>query len=165
METTGALSGLGDCMAALATDVRVYTRCGRFTEAAPDMPELAAQIRGLLGEIFADPAWHRFFAPGRPMSVQDIGDCLEPVEVHAAAAFMAGLATVDIMWPSHRLMDHGEAVRAATRAVALLGPDATWWTNHDTGCGATNGITPAFDSVIAGTNGTCFAVAIQIADD
>jgi hypothetical protein len=39
------------------------------------------------------------------------------------------------------------------------------WTNHDAGCGAVNGHTVLFDSLLAGTDGEHFTLALQIADD
>lgn len=166
MEATGVLSELGSRMAALATDARVFVSYGQFTEEDADIRELAAQISTLLTDVvFVDDAWKRFFARCEPMAVSDIGHALEPLENHDAAAFMARIAAVDIIWPSHRLMDDDKARQAASRVVALLGQEATWWTNQDVECGAVNGITPAFDSLIAGTNGEYFAIALQVADD
>lgn len=79
---------------------------------------------------------------------------LELVETHEAASFLAQVAAVDLVWPSHRHLPVETAERAADRVVALLGPAATWWTNHDAECGAVNGLTPLFDSLLAGTVST-----------
>ncbi|MFD0622817.1 hypothetical protein ACFQ2K_08260 [Streptomyces sanglieri] len=87
------------------------------------------------------------------------------METHDAALFLARLAAVDLLWPSHRHLPAETAEHAAVRVVSLLGPEASWWTNHDVGCGAVNGLTPLFDSLLAGTNGEHFALALQIADD
>ncbi|MET9605928.1 hypothetical protein ABZZ17_12785 [Streptomyces sp. NPDC006512] len=87
------------------------------------------------------------------------------MEGHEAAAFLAGVASVDLVWPEHRHLPPDVALRAAARAVALLGPEATWWTNHDARAGSVYGLTPLFDSLVAGTDGTYFAIALQIADD
>lgn len=89
---------------------------------------------------------------------------LELVETHEAASFLAQVAAIDLVWPSHRHLPVETAERAADRVVALLGPAATWWTNHDAECGAVNGLTPLFDSLLAGTDGQHFALALQIAD-
>lgn len=78
---------------------------------------------------------------------------------------LAGVAVDDLVWPSHRHLPIEAAERAADRVVSLLGPEAGWWTNHDTGCGAVNGLTPLRDSLLAGTDGEHFALALQIADD
>ncbi|MFD8544572.1 hypothetical protein [Streptomyces sp. NPDC059649] len=161
----GILAGLEVGMAELSTPMRVYVAAGRFTEPEPDLPELAARIRLLLAEIAADEAWRRFLPGYAPPPVREICAALEPVEMHEAAAFLAGLAAVDLVWPSHRHLPAEVAERAADRVVSLLGPEASWWTNHDAGCGAVNGLTPVFDSLLAGTDGEHFALALQIADD
>ncbi|SFX79602.1 hypothetical protein OH786_36240 (plasmid) [Streptomyces atratus] len=152
-------------MAELSTPMRVYVEAGRFTEPEPDLPELAARIRGLLAAVAADEPWRRFLPGYTPPSVPEICAALEPVETHGAASFLARVAAVDLVWPSHRHLPAEAAERAAGRVVSLLGPEASWWTNHDIGCGAVNGLTPLFDSLIAGTNGEHFALALQIADD
>ncbi|MFJ9419702.1 hypothetical protein ACIRPT_36890 [Streptomyces sp. NPDC101227] len=159
------LAGLEAGMAALSTPMRVYVAAGRFTEPEPDLPELAARIRALLAVIAADEAWQRFLPGYAPPSVRAICAALEPVEVHEATAFLARVAEVDLVWPSHRHLPADAAERAAGRVVSLLGPEATWWTNHDAECGAVNGLTPVFDSLLAGTDGEHFALALQIADD
>nr|WTB28465.1 hypothetical protein OG781_01765 [Streptomyces sp. NBC_00830] len=86
------------------------------------------------------------------------------METHGAA-FLAQVAAVDLVWPSHRHLPVETAERAADRVVSLLGSAARWWTNHDAGCGAVNGLTPLFDSLLAGTDGEHFTLALQIADD
>ncbi|GHC39094.1 hypothetical protein [Streptomyces cinnamoneus] len=152
-------------MAELSTPMRVYVAAGRFAEPEPDLPELAARIRTLLAAIAADEAWQRFLPGYAPPSVPEVCAALEPVETHEAASFLAQVAAVDVLWPSHRHLPVETAERAADGVVSLLGPDASWWTNHDAGCGAVNGLTPLFDSLLAGTNGEHFALALQIADD
>ncbi|MFD4371833.1 hypothetical protein [Streptomyces sp. NPDC058486] len=159
------LSGLRACMAELATPARVYVAVGRFAEAEPDLPELAAQVRVVLAEMAADEAWRRFLPGYVPPSVPEICAALEPLETDEAAPFLARLAAVDLYWPSHRHLPEDVAGRAAKKAVAILGPDARWWTNHDEACGAVNGLSPFFDSLLAGTDGEFFALALQVADD
>lgn len=152
-------------MAELATPMRVYVVAGRFGEAGADLPELAGRIRALLGVVAADEAWERFLPGYVPPTVPQICAALEPLETHEAAAFLAELASVDLVWPSHRHLPAETAARAAERVVSLLGPEGSWWTNHDAACGAVNGLTPLFDSLLAVTDGEHFAVALQIADD
>ncbi|WP_251096556.1 hypothetical protein [Streptomyces sp. Caat 7-52] len=152
-------------MAELSTPTRVYVAAGRFTEPQPDLPELAGRIRTLLAAVAVDEAWRRFLLGYAPPCVPEICAALEPVDVEAAAAFLARLAAADLVWPSHRHLPVETAERAADRVVSLLGAEASWWTNHDAGCGAVNGLTPVFDSLLAGTDGEHFAVALQIADD
>ncbi|MFF1410545.1 hypothetical protein ACFVX6_12290 [Streptomyces sp. NPDC058289] len=152
-------------MAELSTPMRVYVAAGRFVEAEPDLPELAARIRTLLAGVAVDEAWRRFLVGYAPPSVPEICAALEPVETHGAAAFLVGVAAVDLVWPDHRHLPIEAAERAADRVVSLLGPEAAWWTNHDAGCGAVNGLTPLFDSLLAGTDGEHFVLALQIADD
>lgn len=152
-------------MAELSTPMRVYVGAGRFTDPEPDLPELAARIRALLTAVAVDEPWRRFLPGYTPPSVPEICAALEPVETHGAASFLARVAAVDLVWPSHRHLPAEAAGRAADRVVSLLGPEASWWTNHDIGCGAVNGLTPLFDSLLAGTNGEHFALALQIADD
>ncbi|MFF5973909.1 hypothetical protein ACFY7C_20500 [Streptomyces sp. NPDC012769] len=159
------LADLEAGMAELSTPMRVYVTAGRFTEPEADLPELAARIRALLAVVAEDEAWQRFLPRYVPPSVPEIRDALEPMETHEAAAFLARLASVDLVWPSHRHLPAETAERAADRVVSLLGPEGTWWTNHDAGCGAVNGLTPLFDSLLAGTDGEYFALALQIADD
>lgn len=159
------LTELEASMAALSTPMRVYVEAGRFTEPDPDLPELAARIRGLLAAVAADESWQRFLPGYAPPSAPEICAALEPLETHDAAPFLARLAAVDLVWPSHRHLPAETAEHAADRVVSLLGPEASWWTNHDVGCGAVNGLTPLFDSLLAGTNGEHFALALQIADD
>lgn len=166
MENTGVLRELNVCMHELSTAMRVYVVSGRFTEAEPDLPELAARIRALLlGAVVPDPAWARYLSGYTPPGVEELASVLEPVETREAAAFLAGVASVDLLWPNHHHTPSQGALRAATRAVSLLGPEATWWTNHDAEGGAVYGLTPLCDSVIAGTDGEYFAIALQIADD
>ncbi|MCF3105769.1 hypothetical protein IPZ58_29900 [Streptomyces roseoverticillatus] len=152
-------------MAELSTPMRVFVAAGRFTETDPDLPELAARIRALLAVVAADEAWRRFLPEYAPPSVPEICAALEPVETQEAAAFLARIAGIDLLWPSHRHLPVKTAECAADRVVSLLGPEAYWWTNHDTECGAVNGLTPLFDSLLAGTDGEHFALALQIADD
>lgn len=152
-------------MAELSTPRRVYVAAGRFTEPEPDLPEPAARIRTLLAAIVADDAWRRYLPRYAPPSIPEICAALEPVETHGAASFLAQVAAVDLVWPSHRHLPVETAERAADRVVSLLGPAATWWTNHDAECGAVNGLTPLFDSLLAGTDGQHFTLALQIADD
>lgn len=161
----GVLAELEAGMADLSTPMRVYVAAGRFTEPEPDLPELAARIRTLLAVIAADDAWRRFLPGYSPPSVPEICASLEAVETHGAASFLAQVATVDLVWPSHRHLPVETAERAADRVASLLGPAARWWTNHDTECGAVNGLTPLFDSLLAGTDGEHFTLALQIADD
>ncbi|WP_328622851.1 MULTISPECIES: hypothetical protein [unclassified Streptomyces] len=163
--STGDLAELEARMAELSTPTRVYVAAARFTEVEPDLPELAARIRALLAEAAADEAWQRFIPGYAPPSVPQICAALEPLETHEAAAFLAGVAAVDLVWPDHRHMPAEAAERVADRVVSLLGPEGSWWTNHDAGCGAVNGLTPLFDSLVAGSDGEHFALALQIADD
>ncbi|MFD5768274.1 hypothetical protein ACFWIN_20965 [Streptomyces sp. NPDC127049] len=152
-------------MEELATPSRVFVAAGRFTEQDPDLPELAVRIRALLAEAAKDQAWRRFLPAYAPPPVPGVCAALEPLEAAEAAPFLTTLATVDLVWPSHRHRSAGSAARAADRVVALLGPEGSWWTNHDASCGAVNGLTPLFDSLLAGTDGRHYAVALQIADD
>ncbi|MER7000985.1 hypothetical protein [Streptomyces sp. NPDC000410] len=161
----GVLAELEARMAELSTPRRVYVATGRFTEPDPDLPELAARIRALLAAVAADEAWRRFLPGYDPPPVPEICAALEPVETHAAAEFLAQVAAVDLVWPDHRHLPAEAAERAAAQVVYLLGPEGSWWTNHDAGCGAVNGLTPLFDSLLAGTDGEHFALALQIADD
>ncbi|MGW6536527.1 hypothetical protein ACWGBV_34315 [Streptomyces sp. NPDC055051] len=149
----------------LATPSRVFVAAGRFAEPDPDLPELAVRIRALLAEAAADGAWRRFLPGYVPSPVPEICAALEPLEAAEAVPFLTTLATVDLIWPSHRHRPADAAARAADRVVALLGPEGSWWTNHDASCGAVNGLTPLFDSLLAGTDGRRYALALQIADD
>ncbi|MFJ7148931.1 hypothetical protein ACIQVT_12110 [Streptomyces sp. NPDC100445] len=160
----GVLAELEAGMAELSTPMRVYVAAGRFTEPEPDLPELAGRIRTLLAAIAADEAWRRFLLGYAMPCVPEICAALEPVETDAAASFLAHIAAVDLVWPSHQHLPVETAERAADRVVSSLGPEASWWTNHDSGCGAVNGLTPVFDSLLAGTDGEHFALALQIAD-
>lgn len=159
------LADLQAGMSELATPMRVYVAAGRYTEPEPDLPELAARICALLTVVAADEAWRRFLPGYTPPSVPAICASLEPVETHEAASFLAQVAGVDLVWPSHRHLPAEAAERMAERVVALLGPEASWWTNHDAECGAVHGLTPLFDSLLAGMQGEHFALALQIADD
>lgn len=161
----GILAELEADMAELSTPTRVYVAVGRFNDPEPDLPELAGQIRALLSAIAADDAWQRFLPGYTPPSVPEICASLEAVETHAAASFLAQVAAVDLVWPAHRHLPVETAGHAAARVVSLLGSAATWWTNHDAGCGAVNGLTPLFDSLLAGTDGVHFVLALQMADD
>jgi hypothetical protein len=145
--------------------MRVYVAAGRFTEPAPDLPELADRIRALLASMAAEETWRRFIPRYVPPSVPEICASLEPVETGEAASFLAQVAAVDLVWESHRHLPLESAERAAERVVSLLGSEASWWTNHDVECGAVNGLTPLFDSLLAGTDGELFALVLQVADD
>ncbi|MEU1487528.1 hypothetical protein [Streptomyces sp. NPDC005752] len=125
MASIGVLAELKAGMAELSTPMRVFVAAGRFTEPEPDLPELAAQIRTLLASVAADDAWRRFLCRYAPPSVPEVCAALEAVETHAAASFLARLATVDLVWPSHRHLPVETAERAAARVVSLLGPAAT----------------------------------------
>ncbi|WP_282693920.1 hypothetical protein [Streptomyces sp. CC208A] len=145
--------------------MRVFVAAGRFTEPASGLPEPAARIREPLAEAAADEAWRRFLTGYVPPSVPEICAAPEPLEPYEAAPFLARLATVDLYWPTHRHLPADVAERAAGRAVALLGPDGSWWTNHDAACGSVNGLTPLMDSLLAGTDGEHFVLALRLADD
>ncbi|MEU2503322.1 hypothetical protein ABZ621_01280 [Streptomyces sp. NPDC007863] len=159
------LPALRASMAELATPARVYVAAGRFAGPDPDLPELAAEVRAVLAAMASDEAWARFLPGYVPPPVPEICAALEPLETYEAAPFLARLATVDLYWPTHRHLPADVAGRAADRVVALLGPDASWWTNHDEAGGAVTGVSPFFDSLLAGTDGEHFAVALQVADD
>ncbi|WP_234338158.1 hypothetical protein [Streptomyces sp. NRRL F-5727] len=163
--TEAFLAELRAGMADLATPSRVFVAAGRFTEPDPDLPELAARIRAVLAEVAADEEWRRFIPGYVPPPVPEICAALEPLEPAEAAPFLARLATVDLYWPTHLHMPVEAAERTADRVVRLLGPECSWWTNHDDAGGAVNGLTTIFDSVLAGTDGTHYAVALQVADD
>ncbi|MGE7386177.1 hypothetical protein ACQKM2_11955 [Streptomyces sp. NPDC004126] len=165
MKSPGILPELEARMAELRTPARVYVAAGRFTGPEPDLPELADRIRALLAGAAADEAWRRHLPGYAPPSVPRLCAALEPLEPHEAAGFLARLAAVDLVWPSHRHLPAETAERAADRAVSLLGPEGSWWTNHDAACGAVNGLTPVFDSLLAGTDGEHYALALQLADD
>ncbi|MFJ3881664.1 hypothetical protein ACIPW5_29980 [Streptomyces sp. NPDC090077] len=165
MKSTGILAELEARMAELCTPARVFVAAGRFTEPDPDLPELAARIRVLLAGAVADEAWRRYCPGYVPPPVPGLCAALEPLEPHEAAGFLARLAGVDLLWPSHLHLPAEAAVRAASRAVSLLGPEGSWWTNHDAACGAVNGLTPVCDSLLAGTDGEHYALALQLADD
>ncbi|MFG2292220.1 hypothetical protein [Streptomyces sp. NPDC048603] len=166
MRDTGGLAELEARLAELCTPGRVYVAAGRFTEPEPDLPELAARVRTLLAAVAADEPWERYLSGYVPPPVHVLCAGLEPVETEEAAAFLARLATVDLVWPDHRHLPTGTAERAADRVVALLGPEGSWWTNHDDAGGAVYGLTPTlFDTLLAGTDGEHFALALQIADD
>ncbi|MEV3854270.1 hypothetical protein AB0J38_08090 [Streptomyces sp. NPDC050095] len=119
----------------------------------------------LLASVAADEAWRRFLPGYAPPPVPEVRAALEPVETHEAAAFLARLAAVDLLWPSHRHLPIETADRAAEQAVSPLGPEAGWRTSHDIACGAVNEVTPLFDSLSAGTDGEPSAPALQAADD
>lgn len=152
-------------MAELSTPPRVYVAAGRFTEPEPGLPELAARIRAQLAVVAADESWRHFLRGYVPPSAAGIRAALEPLEAGEAAPFLARVASVDLLWPDHRHLPAETAGRAARRVVSLLGPGADWWTNHDASCGAVNGLTPLFDSLLAATDGRHFVLALQIADD
>ncbi|RSS54514.1 hypothetical protein EF912_16795 [Streptomyces sp. WAC07061] len=164
MKPAGILPELEARMAELRTPGRVYAAAGRFTEPEPDLPELADRIRALLAAA-ADGAWRRHLPGYVPPSVPRLCAALEPLEPHEAAGFLARLAAEDLVWPSHRHLPADTAGRAADRVVSLLGAEGSWWTNHDAACGAVNGLTPVFDSLLAGTDGEHYALALQLADD
>ncbi|WP_329126776.1 hypothetical protein [Streptomyces sp. NBC_01465] len=168
MKSLEVLAELEAGLAELSTPMRVFVAAGRFTEPQPDLPELAGRIRMLLAAIAQDESWQRFLTGYAPPPVPEICAALEPVETPEAASFLARVAAVDLLWPSHRHLPLETAERAAERVVSLLGSqgsEATWWTNHDIECGAVNGLTPLFDSLLAGTDGEHFVLALQIADD
>ncbi|MFD3437154.1 hypothetical protein ACFWU3_06580 [Streptomyces sp. NPDC058685] len=165
MKSIGVLAELEACMAELSTPTRVYVAAGRFSEPDPDLPELAARIRTLLCAVAADEAWQRLLPGYTAPSVPEICASLEPMETHGAASFLARVAAVDLLWPSHQHLPRESAERAAEQVVSTLGSEASWWTNHDVEGGAVNGLTPLFDSLLAGTDGEHFALALQIADD
>ncbi|MFB7026222.1 MULTISPECIES: hypothetical protein [unclassified Streptomyces] len=165
MTSREVLAGLEAGMAELSVPTRVYVAAGRLTGPEPALPELAARIRTLLAEVAEDEAWRRFLPGYVPPATPGIRAALEPLEPREAAAFLTRLATVDLVWPSHRHLPAETAERGAARVASLLGPEAAWWTNHDAECGAVNGLTPLFDSLLAGTDGEHFVLALQIADD
>ncbi|MFD8611713.1 hypothetical protein [Streptomyces sp. NPDC059631] len=165
MTSADILAGLEAAMAELSTPPRVYVAAGRFAEPEPGLPELAARIRAQLAVVVADASWRRFLRGYVPPSDAEIRAALEPLAAGEAAPFLARVAAVDLLWPDHRHLPAETAGRAARRVVSLLGPGADWWTNHDVSCGAVNGLTPLFDSLLAATDGRHFVLALQIADD
>lgn len=76
------------------------------------------------------------------------------LKTHGTTPFLTQVATVDLVWPSPRHLPVETAERAADRGVFLLGPEASWWTNHDAGCGAANGLTPLFESACGSPGAT-----------
>ncbi|WP_037873524.1 MULTISPECIES: hypothetical protein [unclassified Streptomyces] len=165
MTSAGILADLEAAMAQLCTPARVYVAAGRFAEPEPGLPQLAARIRAQLAVVAADESWRRFLRGYVPPSVAEIRAALEPLAAGEAADFLARVAAVDLLWPDHRHLPAETAGRTARRVVSLLGPGTDWWTNHDASCGAVNGLTPLFDSLLAATDGRHFVLALQIADD
>ncbi|MER5928925.1 hypothetical protein [Streptomyces sp. NPDC002054] len=122
MDTAELLRELELCMAELSTPMRVYVVSGRFSESEADLPELADGIRALLvGAVFGDAAWERFLRGVTPLTAREIANSLEPMETCEAAAFLAGVASVDLLWPGRRLAPPEVALRAANRVVSAGG--------------------------------------------
>ncbi|MYS80627.1 hypothetical protein [Embleya scabrispora] len=173
MSRTEVAHELAEHLAVLSTPNLVFVASGCFAEPDADMPELAAEIGAvierLMDDHWKDHVWPRP-RPGEYSGIRHavrIAGSLEPLDDRAAAVeSMAELAAVDLVWSPAEIMDRDVARDAAARVVTLLGPDATWWTNRVADDGSVNGVTPCtFDGLIAGTDGTHFAILIQVGED
>ncbi|WP_405775943.1 hypothetical protein [Streptomyces sp. NBC_00859] len=161
-----AQAELGSLMGRLARESGAYVAHGRLR---PEDGGLAARGSSLVSEIYtlvyqAHEEWARQDSYVQmPASHVEIEAGLVALARHEAAATMARFASECPLW-NVTLMDSSRALRHTSRVVQILGPDAQWWSNHDdlssdsfTGC--------TVDSLVAGTDGTVFAVLLQSFSD
>lgn len=136
------------------------------------MPEFLDEIRTFLERVVDEDGrdLFRYYTQGRPMrslgylnGVDDLS--IFPVEAPSdAVELMAEAASVNLAWSTTLLMDRDVARKTAAEIVAALGPDAMWWANR--GDQEQIVLTPlTFDLLVAGTNGTHYALLLQVADD
>ncbi|MFF7249794.1 hypothetical protein ACFZBU_38520 [Embleya sp. NPDC008237] len=86
-----------------------------------------------------------------------------PLEAPSDAVELMVEASGSLAWTTTLLMARDVARKTAAGIVAVLGPDALWWANP--GDLDRIGTTPlTFDLLVAGTNGTHFALLLQVAD-
>lgn len=155
-------------------DGNVYATSGSLDRSSGDadgadrgerlLRAITVQVHELARDAFV--SWERIADGGSRMaSPAELVSLLEPITAAAAVRFLAGFAAQDLAY-GVEFVNREAALRGATRVVDLLGPGALWWSNHDTTIGAWNPITPCtFDGVVAGTDGTRFAVLLQLAED
>ncbi|MET9494382.1 hypothetical protein [Streptomyces sp. NPDC006552] len=160
-------SEIGTVLRRLSEDSNTFVRHGRLS--APARPaawrgHLAPQIHTVAREATATWAKMDCWVQAQP-AVGDVEAGMAPIGLDGAAAVMARFASVDL---GHgvELMDPHRALDLAARVIDLLGPDALWWTNHDADCHSWTAMTGCtFDGVVAGTDGTLFAVLLQAVED
>lgn len=157
-------------LAGLTHQYWVHASSGAFASPGADMPEFVAEIAALVDRVVDEDAG-RLFAPYTPDWPSDvwvhpktIEHSIFPLETPAdAVELMSEVASVNLVWPV-TVMDRDVARETAAEVVAALGTEATWWTNRESGW--VNGLTPVtFDLLVAGTNGTHFALLLQVGDD
>ncbi|MGY0024122.1 hypothetical protein ACVHNB_34790 [Streptomyces sp. YJ-C3] len=165
MRQHARLSTLGDLLRRLA-EGGAYVRHGRLH--APADPatwrgHLVPEIHRIAGRATTEWAAMDSWVQQQP-SVTEIEVGLKRLAPDQSAAELARFASVDL---AHRssLMDPEDARDLASRAVGLLGPRALWWTNHED-AHSWSGVTGCtFDGMVAGTDGTFFAVLVQAVED
>ncbi|MFE4678647.1 hypothetical protein [Streptomyces sp. NPDC056723] len=157
---------IGTVLRRLSKDSNTFVRHGRLsapTGSAAWRGHLASEIHKVARNATATWTEMDGWVQAQP-SVADIEAGMEPVDQDRAVAEMARFASVDL---GHgvELMDPRLALDLATRTVRLLGPDALWWTNHDVDRSWTGVTGCTFDGMVAGTDGTPFAVLVQAVED
>ncbi len=144
----------------------VYVRCG----ASAGVRHLADEIHILAQEAERDlPADQRGPWPAA------VRAALRAAGADEAAGLLYHLATENLAW-TVQVPDHIRAAarRTAARVLAILGPNADWYTNYAERDPADDGPVPAaytqvtghvFGGVVAGVGRGSFAVLLQVQQD
>ncbi|MFJ8826421.1 hypothetical protein ACIREE_32205 [Streptomyces sp. NPDC102467] len=156
---------LGLLIGQLSREGGAFVRYGRLPESggrATLLSRIAVEVHAVAVEA------HDVWAPQdsyvqAPASLVQVEAGLVAYPPDEAAALMVRFASEDLLWKVP-LMDGPRAHSLTSRVVEVLGPDARWWSNHDdvasdcvTGC--------TVDGLVAGTDGTHFAVLLQACVD
>lgn len=167
-DTAGRLERL---LASLTHPRHVFASSGTFTTPGADMPEFADAICAFVERVVDEEAGDLFayYTQGRPLRsmgyLQMVDRSIFPLETHdEAVELLAEAASVSLAWSPRTFMNPSVARKTAVEIVAALGPEAIWWSNREETW--VNGLTPVtFDLLVAGTNGTHFALLLQAEDD
>ncbi|MFE3203444.1 hypothetical protein ACWGR4_03425 [Embleya sp. NPDC055664] len=158
-------------LASLTHSRGVFASSGAFARPGPDMPEFVDEIRAFLERVVDVEAVDLFayYTQGRPVlsmgHLQMIDRSIFPLETpEEAVELLTEAASVSLAWSPKTIMNPDIARETATEIVATLGPEAIWWSNREQTW--RNGLTPiTFDLLVAGMNGTHFALLLQVEDD
>ncbi|NGO74391.1 hypothetical protein G6045_01640 [Streptomyces sp. YC504] len=159
------VSKVGELLGSLSGPREVYVRSGIGT--AADLPSEIYALARTAQEEWAAHADERIAAP----SPAEVAAALQVVGPGWSAGLLASLATESLARPGEALQDQRHARQVAVQVAGRLGNEATWMTNLKLSPGPPRRVTSSpvtrhtFDGVIAGANGGCFVVLLQVGED
>ncbi|MEW2576487.1 hypothetical protein [Streptomyces syringium] len=131
--------------------------------------DLAHHVHELAKTAEADWAHEAVKGATGPTTLKEIEAALGPVTRDTATELIVNLSVDSLVFPGHPRRDLAHARRAATQAIAILGPESEWFSNIDgpwENGRAWNPVTRhTFDGVIAGRGGGFVIALLQVGED